>query len=210
MPTLSVDLSIFDSESTTLDTYSTDVASSGCGGSSDTSYARFAIPVALGAEGSVYYRFDLSALPAGSAITSVRLLYKANIQSTSYMQTRTISAVAGLTVKGTPQTLATSEANDKDYGTMTGWTEAEVRTAGICLYAKRRVNNSGSGNRLWIYGATLIVDYEPPAAVYYVKQSGVWRQLSNPTFYRKESGFWVKKSGSPFVAGMNYTYKEDR
>ena len=210
MATLSVDLSAFDSENTTLNVYSSTPASSGFGGSSDASYARFTIPTGIGREGSVFYRFDLSALPAGSAVASVRLRYKAKIETTDYMAEYTISAVAGLTIKGTPATLLENASNDRDYGTMSGWTEAEVRTAGIRLYARRSPKTSGSSNRLFVYGATLIVEYEPPVAIYYIKESGAWRQLSNPTFYRKESGFWVKKSGSPFVAGVNYTHKEDQ
>lgn len=210
MATLTVDLSSYDYANSTAVEYASYPFSNAFAGSANTDYARINLPNGENAEVTSYYRFNLSTLPAGATINSIVVKYKAKVSSTSSVSPRTISIVSGTTVKGTAQTLGTTATVDKTFGQVTGLSEAEVRRLGIKLYAKRGSYNTTSARYIMMYGATLTVDYEPPAAVYYVKESGVWRQLSNPTFYRKESGFWVKKSGSPFVAGENYTHKEDR
>lgn len=211
MATLTVDLSSYDYANSTAVEYSSYPFSNAFAGSASTGdYARIDLPTGTGAEVTSYYRFDLSALPAGATINSIVVKYKARVSSTSGMETRTIAVVSGTTVKGTAQTLGKTATDDKAFGQITGLSEAEVRALGIKLYAKRSATSTTQARYIQMYGATLTVDYTPAADRFYIKESGAWRQLSNPTFYRKESGFWVKKSGSPFVAGENYTHKEDR
>lgn len=211
MATLTVDLSSYDYDNSTAIESTTRPFSNAFAGSASTGdYARITVPTGAYSEVTSYYRFNLSALPVGVTINSVVVKYKAGISSTSYISPRTIAVVSGTTVKGTAQTLGTTATDDKTFGQITGLSEADVRALGIKLYARRGTGTTGAARYIMMYGATLTVDYTESAARYYVKESDVWRQLSNPTFYRKESGFWVKKSGSPFVAGANYTHKEDR
>lgn len=210
MATLTVDLSSYDyANSTAVENTTRPFPNAFAGSASTGDYASIDVPDGANADVTSYYRFDLSALPAGATINSVVVKYKARISSTSYISPRTISVVSGTTVKGTAQTLGTTAADDKTFGQITGLSEAEVRTLGIKLYAKRG-RSVTTPRFIMMYGATLTIDYTESADRYYVKESDDWRQLRNPTFYRKESGFWVKKSGSPFVAGVNYTHKEER
>lgn len=211
MATLTVDLSSYDYANSTAVEYSSYPFSNAFAGSASTGdYARIIVPSGANAEVTSYYRFDLSALPVGATINSIVVKYKAKSSNTSGMSARTISVVSGTTVKGTAQTLGTTATDDKTFGQITGLSEAEVRALGIKLYAKRGTSGTGNIRYIAMYGATLTVDYTAAADKHYIKESDVWRQLRNPTFYRKESGFWAKKSGSPFVAGVNYTRKEDR
>ena len=211
MATLTVDLSNYDYDnSTAVENTSHPFSNAFAGSASTGDYARIDVPTGANAEVTSYYRFDLSALPVGATINSVVVKYKARISSTSYISPRTISVVSGTTVKGTAQTLGATATDDKTFGQITGLSEAEVRALGIKLYAKRGASVTTQVRHIMMYGATLTVDYTESADKYYIKESDVWRQLRNPTFYRKESDFWVKKSGSPFVAGVNYRRKDDR
>lgn len=211
MATLTVDLSSYDyANSTAVENTTRPFPNAFAGSASTGDYARIDLPTGANADVTSYYRFNLSALPAGATINSIVVKYKARISSTSYVSPRTISIVSGTTVKGTAQTLGTTATDDTTFGQITGLSEAEVRTLGIKLYAKRGVSVTTQPRYIMMYGATLTVDYTPAADRHYIKESSVWRKLSNPTFYRKESGVWVKKSGSPFVAGVNYTHKEER
>lgn len=213
MATLTVNLSSYDyANSTAVENTTRPFSNAFAGSASTGDYARIDVPTGANAAVTSYYRFNLSALPVGATINSVIVKYKVRISSTSYISPRTISVVSGTTEKGTAQTLGTTATDDKTFGQITGLSEAEVRALGIKLYAKRGANTTNTTLTRYIlmYGATLTVDYTESADRYYIKESGAWRQLSNPTFYRKESGVWVKKSGSPFVAGVNYRRKDDR
>lgn len=212
MATLTVNLSSYDyANSTAVENTSRPFSNAFAGSASTGDYARIDLPTGANAEVTSYYRFNLSALPVGATIKSVVVKYKAGISSTSYISPRTIAVVSGTTdVKGATKTLYTTATDDKTFPQLSGLSEAEVRALGIKLYAMRGTGTTGTARYIMIYGATLTVDYKESVDRYYIKESGAWRKLSNPTFYRKESGVWVKESGSPFVAGVNYTHKEER
>ena len=132
MATLTVNLSSYDYDNSTAVEDTSHPFSNAFAGSTSTSYA--IIDVTSNGVTS-YYRFDLSALPAGATINSVVVKYKAKINDTSDMFARTISVVSGTTVKGTAQTLGIRATDDKAFDQITGGSEAEVRTLGVRLYA---------------------------------------------------------------------------
>lgn len=208
MATLTVDLSSYDyANSTAVENASYPFSNAFAGSASTGDYARIDVPTGANAEVTSYYRFDLSALPVGATINSVVVKYKARISSTSYISPRTISVVSGTTVKGTAQTLGAKATDDKTFGQITGLSEAEVRALGIKLYAKRGASVTTQARYIQMYGATLTVDYTPAADRYYIRESGAWRQLSNPTFYKKVNGIWVQQSASPFTTTGKYERK---
>lgn len=208
MATLTVDLSSYDyANSTAVENASYPFSNAFAGSASTGDYARITVPTGANAEVTSYYRFNLSALPAGATINSIVVKYKAKSSNTSGMSTRTIAVVSGTTVKGTAQTLGTTATDDKTFGQITGLSEAEVRALGIKLYAKRGTSGTSNIRYIAMYGATLTVDYTPAADRYYIKESGAWRQLSNPTFYKKVNGIWVLQSASPFSATGKYERK---
>lgn len=208
MATLTVDLSSYDyANSTAVENTTRPFSNAFAGSASTGDYARIDIPTGANAEVTSYYRFNLSALPVGATINSIVVKYKARISGTSYISPRTISIVSGTTVKGTAQTLGTTATDDKTFGQITGLSEAEVRALGIKLYAKRGTSSTTQTRYMMMYGATLTVDYTPSADRYYIKESGAWRQLSNPTFYKKVNGIWVRQSASPFTTTGKYERK---
>lgn len=208
MATLTVNLSIYDyANSTAVENTTRPFSNAFAGSASTGDYARIDIPTGANAEVTSYYRFNLSALPVGATINSIVVKYKARISSTSYISPRTISIVSGTTVKGTAQTLGTTATDDKTFGQITGLSEAEVRALGIKLYAKRGTSSTTQTRYMMMYGATLTVDYTPSADRYYIRESGAWRQLSNPTFYKKVNGVWVLQSASPFTTTGKYERK---
>lgn len=207
MATLTVDLSSYDYANSTAVENASHPFSNAFAGSASTDYARIDIPTGANAEVTSYYRFNLSALPVGATINSIVVKYKARISSTSYISPRTISIVSGTTVKGTAQTLGTKATDDKTFGQITGLSEAEVRALGIKLYAKRGTSATTQVRNILMYGATLTVDYTPSADRYYINESGAWRQLSNPAFYKKVNGVWVLQSASPFTTTGKYERK---
>lgn len=204
MATLTIDLSSYDYDnSTAVENTSYPFSNAFAGSASTGDYASIDVPTSTDAEVISYYRFNLSTLPAGATINSVVVKYKARINGSSGMSARTIAVVSGTTEKGTAQTLSTTPTNNKAFDQITGLSEAEVRALGIKLYAKR--GTATAARYIAIYGATLTVDYEPP--VYYIRESGAWRQLSNPTFYKNVSGVWVRQSASPFTTTGKYERK---
>lgn len=208
MATLTVDLSSYDyTNSTAVENTSHPFSNAFAGSASTGDYARINVPTGANAEVTSYYRFDLSDLPAGATINSVVVKYKAKINNTSLMSTRTIAVVSGTTVKGTAQTLGTTVTDNKTFGQIAGLSEAEVRALGIKLYAKRNTSTSTSARYITMYGATLTVDYTAAADRHYIRESGAWRQLSNPAFYKKVNGVWVLQSASPFSATGKYERK---
>lgn len=208
MATLTVDLSSYDyANSTAVENTTRPFSNAFAGSSSTGDYAKIDIPTGANAEVTSYYRFNLSALPVGATINSVVVTYKARIRSTNSVSPRTISIVSGTTVKGTAQTLSTTATDDKTFGQVTGLSEEEVRALGIKLYAKRGTSSTTTTQYLMMYGATLTVDYTPSADRHYIRESGAWRQLSNPAFYKKVDGIWVLQSASPFSATGKYQRK---
>lgn len=206
MATLTVNLSSYDYDnSTAVENTSHPFSNAFAGSASTGDYARIDIPTGANAEVTSYYRFDLSTLPVGATINSVVVKYRAKINNAYSMWSQTIAVVSGTTIKGTAQTLGTTAADDKTFGQITGLSEAEVRTLGIKLYAKCGTSSTTQTRYMMMYGATLTVDYEPPA--YYLKESGAWRQLSNLTFYKNISGVWVQQSSSPFTTTGKYQRK---
>lgn len=201
MATLTVDLSSYDYDNSTAVENTSYPFSNAFAGSANTSYARINVTTT---EVTSYYRFNLSALPVGATINNIIVKYKAKINDTSYVLARTISVVSGTTVKGTAQTLSTTATDDTPFEQITGLSEAEVRTLGVRLYAETTTSTWLCYIRM--YGATLTVDYEPPTP-YYIRESGAWRQLSNPTFYKNVSGVWVRQSVSPFTTTGKYERK---
>lgn len=208
MATLTVNLSSYDyANSTAVENTTRPFSNAFAGSASTGDYARIDLPTGANAEVTSYYRFNLSALPVGATINSIVVKYKARISSTSYISPRTISIVSGTTVKGTAQTLGTKATDDKAFGQITGLSEAEVRALGIKLYAKRGTSSTTQTRYMMMYGATLTVDYTPSADRYYINESGAWRQLSNPAFYKKVDGIWVLQSASPFTTTGKYKRK---
>lgn len=208
MATLTVDLSSYDyANSTAVENASYPFSNAFAGSASTGDYARITVPTGANAEVTSYYRFDLSALPAGATINSIVVKYKAKSSNTSGMSARTISVVSGTTVKGTAQTLGTTVTDDKTFGQIMGLSEAEVRALGIKLYAKRGTSGTSNIRYIAMYGATLTVDYTPSADRHYIRESGAWRQLSNPAFYKKVNGVWVLQSASPFTTTGKYKRK---
>jgi len=185
--------------------YSTSGMSNAYDGSDSTNYATINDTRGSGAETWVYFEFNTSSIPSGSTINSVSCVVKlmANGNST-VTPTRTVQMFTGTTAKGSSTSMPTS-AGTKSFSGQT-WTLAELRDARVKIYVQRGTSQTSTNYYVRFYGATLTVDYTPPAGPSYtvkVKNNGSWVNATKVLV--KSSGSWVEASN--VLAKDNGTWK---
>ena len=158
--TVTVDISGFDSAHSSYASVSSNhPISEGYAGSESGTYAQFTMATGSYAEMTLYYTFDLPAIPAGATIKSVTCTAKIYLSSTSGISTRTAQLCTGTTVKGS----ASNITNSTTAFSMTpgdDWTRAELLNAGIKVYTRRSTSSTSNARTVRFYGATLTVEYE--------------------------------------------------
>lgn len=139
--------------------------------SSNTSYATINLTTGTNAVTYVYFTFDFSEIPAGSAIDSISCSAKTyiNTTNTSRITTRQAQLYSGSTAKGSASTISNSTTA---YNMTTGnWTRDELQDASLRIYVQRGTSNTTSNYYVRVYGATFTVEYTFNGVAYVITAS---------------------------------------
>ena len=130
-------------------------------GYTSTTTARINLKTGSGAETYVYFKFDLSSLPADATIVRVCCMVKTSLSAVtnSIIATKNVRMYSGTTAKGTATSITATGAQtyNLDVGT---WTKEELADARVRIYAKRGSSGTSSNYYFNFYGATLYVFYK--------------------------------------------------
>lgn len=139
--------------------------------STSTNYAYITCTTGSRAESYSFFKFDCSSIPATATIKSVGCKAKGRVSSTSYISTRQIQLF--YKDKGTAKGSATNMSTSTSELTLTAgtWTRAELDDCYIRFYGQRGTSNTTRAAYLYIYGATLTVEYEYDEITYIVSTS---------------------------------------
>ena len=142
-------------------------------GSTNTTYATIYLVTGSGATTTIYWPFDLSAIPSGAEIDSVSCKVKASVSSRSGVSSASVQIYSGSTPKGISIGLSDStsaSANTLSVGT---WTRSELQNCRLCLKAQRGTSSTSTTRSLLFYGADLTVTYTHQSEKFMLKLSGV-------------------------------------
>lgn len=161
MPVLTIHPNGYDTANSTFDVINSSypINNSCCSEIDNSNLTRIDFNQGENAETYFYYTFDLSALPAGATIDLVTCSTKGSTSNntSTYISSATAYMTTGTTMKGSAVTLPTSSAA---FCFNTGsWTEAELRNAKLCFYAKRASSNVTTAYFFRCYGATINIYY---------------------------------------------------
>ena len=126
-----------------------------------TTYANMSLTTGSQAETWVYFKFDLSSIPANATIDSVSVTAKTSITtgSSGAVATRRWTLCSGTTAKSSNVTITNVSSSliaTVDGGT---WTRAELDDARLKIYAKRGTSNTSNSYSIRLFGATITVTY---------------------------------------------------
>lgn len=175
-------------------------------GSTSTSMCRVNLKTGSRATSYLFYKFDLSAIPANATIDSVACKVKCYINQTnsSRIATRQVQMYYGInTAKGTASTMSTSTtALNITCGT---WTRAELDDCRIRLYVARGTSNTTTTYYMGLYGADLTVQYtEVSGEKMMIKTSGTWTPVTK--VYKKINDVWVEQTDLKSLFDTNTNY----
>ena len=153
-------------------------------GSENTTYAT--INSSDGGPVSVFWPFDLSAIPENATINSVSCKAKAKVASTAGVKDAQLQLFSGATSKGTSASFKST--TEIVYTLTTGsWTRAELEAIRLRVYGTSMVY----GIALRFYGADLTVTYTYQSEKFMLKLGGSWEGASR--VFKKVSGIWVEQ-----------------
>ena len=160
-------------------------------GSTNTTYATIYLVTGSGATTTIYWPFDLSAIPSGAEIDSVSCKVKASVSSTSGVSSASVQLYSGSTSKGSSTSILSTSTSAKTLSVGT-WTRSELQNCRLCLQAKRGTYNTSTSRSLRFYGADLTVTYTYNSGQFMLKTGGTWVGAS--TVYKKVNGVWVEQA----------------
>ena len=161
-------------------------------GSTNTTYATIYLVTGSGATTTIYWPFDLSAVPSGAEINSVSCKVKASVSSTSGVSSASVQLYSGSTAKGVSISLsdsASASANTLIVGT---WTRSELQNCRLCLKAQRGTSNTSTKRSLLFYGADLTVAYTHQSEKFMLKLGGAWHDVAR--VFKKVNGIWLEQT----------------
>ena len=124
-----------------------------------TSQCRALLRTGANAVSTVYWKFDLSSIPAGAEITSISLQAKVLISNTTYCPTAYLCVCEGTTEKGNHSSVTSNSASTKTLDVGSGWTRDKLQNLSLLYYSKRGTSNTTKQCYQGFYGSTLIVNY---------------------------------------------------
>lgn len=157
-------------------------------GTDNTTYTTV-VPANLGYDGTVYWPFDTSVIPAEATIDSVSCEAKGRVTSTSAVTTANLQLCSGSTVKGSAVSFKVSSATVKDIPAGT-WTREELASIRLKCTVK---GSTTAGFR--IYGADLTVTYTYQSEKFMLKLGGKDARL--PDGYTRLS--YLESDGSQYI-----------
>lgn len=138
-------------------------SSNACTDSNSDTYARYT--VTRNTTGETYFTFDVQGVPAGATITSITATVKVYVNSTTYVTNTQCQLYSGTTAKGSNYTFASTSSSNVVSMTNTGtWTVGEL--ADMRLKIGGTGNNSNNNKYIYVYGATVIINYSLSGTAY--------------------------------------------
>ena len=159
-------------------------------GSTNTTYATINLVTGSRATTTIYWPFDLSAIPSGAEIDSVSCKVKASVSSTSGVRSASVQLYSGSTSKGSSTSILSTSTSAKTLSVGT-WTRSELQNCRLCLKAQRGKSTSTTLSLLF-YGADLTVTYTHQSEKFMLKLSGAYNDVART--FKKVSGIWVEQT----------------
>ena len=173
-------------------------------GSTNTTYATINLVTGSRATTTIYWPFDLSAIPSGAEIDSVSCKVKASVSSTSGVGSASVQLYSGSTSKGSSTSILSTSTSAKTLSVGT-WTRSELQNCRLCLQAQRGTYNTSTSRSVLFYGADLTVTYTYNSGQFMLKTGGTWVGAS--TVYKKVNGVWVEQAELSGVMEDGVRYK---
>lgn len=173
-------------------------------GSTNTTYATINLVTGSRATTTIYWPFDLSAIPSGAEIDSVSCKAKASVSSTSGVGSASVQLYSGSTAKGSSTSIlsTSTSANTLSVGT---WTRSELQNCRLCLQAKRSTSGTSTKRSILFYGADLTVTYTYQSQKFMLKTGGAWADVAR--VFKKVNGIWVEQTDLASVIPDNVRYQ---
>ena len=159
--------------------------------STNTTYATINLVTGSRATTTIYWPFDLSAIPSGAEIDSVSCKVKASVSSTSGVSSASVQLYSGSTSKGSSTSILSTSTSAKTLSVGT-WTRSELQNCRLCLKAQRGTSSTSTTRSLLFYGADLTVTYTHQSEKFMLKLSGAYNDVART--FKKVSGIWVEQT----------------
>lgn len=160
-------------------------------GSTNTTYATINLVTGSRATTTIYWPFDLSAIPSGAEIDSVSCKMKASVSSTSGVSSASVQLYSGSTSKGSSTSILSTSTSAETLSVGT-WTRSELQNCRLCLKAQRGTSGTSTKRSLLFYGADLTVTYTHQSEKFMLKLGGSWDGASR--VFKKVNGIWVEQT----------------
>lgn len=170
--------------------------------SSSTTVTTFTLSGRVGSTGAsrtlkMYFKFDVSSIPANATIESVTMKVKGRI-STLTTTSATLQLCSGTSSKDS-ESFATTTTTHTLTGTFTRSQLNNVTFGVVCS------NSNASGRTIYLYGADLTVVYTVITEQFMFKSGDTWTGAS--TTYKKVNGAWVEQTNLASVADASAKYR---
>ena len=173
-------------------------------GSTNTTYATINLVTGSRATTTIYWPFDLSAIPSGAEIDSVSCKVKASVSSTSGVSSASVQLYSGSTSKGSSTSILSTSTSAKTLSVGT-WTRSELQNCRLCLKAQRGTSSTSTTRSLLFYAADLTVTYTHQSEKFMLKLSGAYNDVART--FKKVSGIWVEQTDLANVIEDGVRYK---
>ena len=160
-------------------------------GSTNTTYATINLVTGSRATTTIYWPFDLSAIPSGAEIDSVSCKVKASVSSTSGVSSASVQLYSGSISKGSSTSILSTSTSAKTLSVGT-WTRSELQNCRLCLKAQRGTSSTSTKRSLLFYGADIAVTYTYKNEKFMLKLSGEYNDVART--FKKVSGIWVEQT----------------
>ena len=173
-------------------------------GSTNTTYATINLVTGYRATTTIYWPFDLSAIPSGAEIDSVSCKVKASVSSTNGVSSASVQLYSGSTSKGSSTSILSTSTSAKTLSVGT-WTRSELQNCRLCLKAQRGTSSTSTTRSLLFYGADLTVTYTYKNEKFMLKLGGAWHDAAS--VFKKVNGIWVEQTDLASVIPDNVRYQ---
>ena len=160
-------------------------------GSTNTTHATINLVTGSRATTTIYWPFDLSAIPSGAEIDSVSCKVKASVSSTNGVGSASVQLYSGSTSKGSSTSILSTSTSAKTLSVGT-WTRSELQNCRLCLKAQRGTSSTSTTRSLRFYGADLTVTYTYKNEKFMLKLGGAYNDVART--FKKVSGIWVEQT----------------
>lgn len=173
-------------------------------GSTNTTHATINLVTGSRATTTIYWPFDLSAIPSGAEIDSVSCKVKASVSGTNGMRSASVQLYSGSTSKGSSTSILSTSTSAKTLSVGT-WTRSELQNCRLCLKAQRGTSSTSTTRSLLFYGADLTVTYTYQSEKFMLKLGGAWHDVAR--VFKKVNGIWVEQTDLSSVIPGNVRYQ---